>query len=247
MSTEFDYASFPRRLNLGCGFDRRPGYLNVDFQPWHKPDLVADVGKLNALPAAHYSEILANDVLEHLPRTDTTKILVHWNRLLVHDGVLQLRVPDALAILESLKSRRNQSVQAQERIIQTLFGTQAYTGDFHFTSFTKVLLAHYLEAAGFGSVRIRALSDGNLESIARKVRNVAPHEVGDFSELLAIADDDTFVRECYVSLLKREADAEGAAFYVLALSEGRMDRALVIEGLVNSPERKAMTQRGVGS
>ena len=41
MNPEFDPAKFPRRLNLGCGFDVRPGYLNVDLHAWHKPDLLA--------------------------------------------------------------------------------------------------------------------------------------------------------------------------------------------------------------
>jgi predicted SAM-dependent methyltransferase len=241
MCADFDYASFPRRLNLGCGFDRRAGYLNVDFQPWHKPDLVADVGKLDRLPAGHYEEILANDVLEHLPRTSTRRILVHWNRLLTFDGVLRVRVPNAVAILELLKSAQHQSVAEQERLIQSLFGTQAYTGDFHYTSFTEVLLAHYLQVAGFRVLSINAIGDGNLEALARKVRNVNPRDVDDFSDLLQIGADDAFVRECYASILGRQADDEGAGFYVASLSEGRMTRDSVIDVLLNSEERKART------
>jgi hypothetical protein len=40
----------PRKLNLGCGWDKRDGYLNVDLHGSHDPDLVADVRQ--ALDAA---------------------------------------------------------------------------------------------------------------------------------------------------------------------------------------------------
>ncbi len=59
--------SAPDRLNLGCGWDLREGYLNVDVHDFHKPDLVADVTKLDMLPSGRYREIIAQDVLEHLP------------------------------------------------------------------------------------------------------------------------------------------------------------------------------------
>lgn len=84
----FEPARFARKLNLGCGFDLREGYLNVDMNVWHKPDLLADVRKLGFLPAQYYEEILAQDVLEHLPRTETLRVLAHWNRPLKMGGKL---------------------------------------------------------------------------------------------------------------------------------------------------------------
>jgi predicted SAM-dependent methyltransferase len=59
------------KLNLGCGFDHRAGYLNVDMHPFTNPDLVADVLDLSMLPAATYDEIIAQDVLEHFRWCDT--------------------------------------------------------------------------------------------------------------------------------------------------------------------------------
>jgi predicted SAM-dependent methyltransferase len=236
----FDYRKFPRRLNLGCGFDLRAGYLNVDFQASHKPDLVADVGKLQFLPADYYEEIVAQDVLEHLPRTSTRKILVHWNRLLVPGGLLRLRVPNALAILRLLSSRKNQAVAKQEELIQILFGTQAYSGDFHFTSFTEVLLRHYLQTSGFDVVSMGVPDPWNLDAVGRKVRSVDAHAVGDFSDLLGIAGDKAFVRECYLVILQRAEEAEGAHFWLSGLTEGRIDRQGVIDAMVQSDEFKAL-------
>lgn len=243
MPSKFDPLQFPRRLNLGCGFDLRQGYLNVDLQPWHKPDLIADVGKLDFLPAGYYEEILAQDVLEHLPRMSTRKILVHWNRLLAPGGLLRLRLPDALSILQLLAAPANQSVARQEELIQFLFGTQGYTGDFHFTSFTAFLLRHYLQETGYDVMAINAPDDCNLEATARKMRSVHPHDVGDFPELLCIAGDAEFVRECYRSILKREGDTEGVQHYVSCLAETRMVRDAVIEQMLDSNERKALAER----
>ncbi|MBO9513995.1 MAG: methyltransferase domain-containing protein [Variovorax sp.] len=83
----------PRKLNLGCGFDIRPGYLNVDLHEWHKPDLVADITRLDMLPSGGFDEVVAQDVLEHLERHKVQGALDEWVRLLCEDGVIHIRAP----------------------------------------------------------------------------------------------------------------------------------------------------------
>jgi predicted SAM-dependent methyltransferase len=236
---EFDPLKHPRRLNLGCGFDHRAGYVNVDFQAFHNPDLVADVGQLDFLPAGFYEELLAQDVLEHLPRTSTRRILAHWNRLLAVGGTLHLRVPNALAILRQLADRANNAVAKQEELIQILFGTQAYSGDFHYTSFTETLLQHYLKVTGFEVVAITQPDAWNLDAVGRKVRGVSAHDVGDFSDLLQIRSDEDFVRECYLVVLRREADAEGRQFFATSLAKATLDRRGVLDAMIRSDEYRA--------
>lgn len=41
-----------RRLNVGCGFDIRPDYINVDMNDFHSPDVVADIVDLDGFPTA---------------------------------------------------------------------------------------------------------------------------------------------------------------------------------------------------
>lgn len=146
--SSFDALKYPARLNLGCGFDHKEGYLNVDLNSFHKPDLVADVRVLPMLPSGHYDEILAIDILEHLHRDDTEVALKEWGRLLKLGGVLNLQVPSLLDIAKLIQKAAHQ-IDEQKRILQDLFGTQAYTGDFHYTSFTLPLLTDYLRTAGF--------------------------------------------------------------------------------------------------
>lgn len=84
--SEFDYSKYPKKLNLGCGFDIRPDYINIDFQDFHNPDLVADIRKLDMLPSGLYDEVIAQDCLEHFPRCDTEPALFEWSRLLKTGG-----------------------------------------------------------------------------------------------------------------------------------------------------------------
>jgi predicted SAM-dependent methyltransferase len=148
MVEPFDAAAHPRRLNLGCGWDHREGFLNVDLHDFHKPDLVADVTKLDMLPDAFYEEIVAQDVLEHLPRTETINVLRSWARLLQPGGRLYVRVPSVIDLIALMQRPEHQNPEQHERFVQCLFGTQAYTEDCHYTTFTEVLLRHQLSEAG---------------------------------------------------------------------------------------------------
>jgi predicted SAM-dependent methyltransferase len=82
----------PRKINVGCGYDRREGYLNVDLHAVHGPDLVADVVSMPMLPSGAFDEVLAQDVLEHFERAKTVPALQEWARLLAPGGILHVRV-----------------------------------------------------------------------------------------------------------------------------------------------------------
>lgn len=145
---------FPARLNLGCGFDRREGYLNVDLHDFHAPDLVADITNLEMLPAGAFEEVLAQDVLEHLPRAKIAATLIEWHRLLKPGGVLSLRVPNLAALSGLFSAHERQSLDTQNTLVQCVYGTQAYEGDYHLAGFTPRLLTAVLVTIGFGEISI---------------------------------------------------------------------------------------------
>jgi predicted SAM-dependent methyltransferase len=162
-----------RKLNLGCGYDLRQGYVNVDFQDFHKPDLVGDVRDLPMLPAGYFEEIVAQDVLEHMPRQDTPVALAEWNRLLCIGGLLHLRAPNVIGLAELCLSPERQSIEDQKLLVQCLFGTQAYNGDWHLTGFTEKLLRYYLAEAGFEVLTLLPKDHWLFEATARKISDLA--------------------------------------------------------------------------
>ena len=80
------------KLNLGCGNDRREGYVNVDCAKLPGVHKICD---LNALPLPFESdsceEILCKDVLEHLESFPA--IMYDLHRILKKGGVLKIVVP----------------------------------------------------------------------------------------------------------------------------------------------------------
>ena len=158
----------PRKLNLGCGYDHRAGYLNVDLFDRHEPDLVADVRDLAALPGDYFDEIIAHDVLEHLPRTDSRPTLAGWARLLRKGGTLSLRVPSFLHLAETLLNGPWSSLHAHESVIHLAYGTQAAEGDFHLTSFTPLLLQQYLTGVDLVPQFAGLLDGWMIEVVAEK-------------------------------------------------------------------------------
>lgn len=149
----------PRRVNLGCGYDIRAGYLNVDFVERHKPDLVADVTDLPMLPSEWFEEIIANDVLEHITRTRTQAVLAEWTRLLAPDGRILLRVPSLLHLAAMLLEPENRDPNRTAGLIHLLYGTQAYPGDFHLAGFTATTLEQQLAGVGLVANAV-GLKDG---------------------------------------------------------------------------------------
>ena len=234
----FDATRFPRRLNLGCGTDRRDGYVNVDFNAFYKPDLVADVRDLGMLPSAYYEEIVAQDVLEHLPRAATPRALREWNRLLVPGGSLELRVPSIEALMQLFAE--SGTFARHEELAQCLFGTQAYDGDYHHAGFTKVLLEGYLERAGFRVDRLSLRDAWLFDVTARKTGNALDALDAQRSTLLRIDDHERFLDQAYALLLRRPPDEEGRSFFTKALRTGELGRSEVIAIIEGSPEFRAL-------
>ncbi len=166
----FDPTGHPRKLNLGCGFDLREGYLNVDLQDFHRPDLVADVRDLSMLPSDSFDEVVAMDVLEHLPRSDTARALAEWNRVLRVGGLLRLETSDITACGRYLIE--HDTATEHDGLLARLFGTQGYTGDFHLAGFTDLSLAQVLHDAGFHRTVVGTKDGWLLTSVSEKTDGV---------------------------------------------------------------------------
>jgi len=82
------------KLNLGCEFDRREGWVNLDINPDVKPDVIGDARSMPMFADATFSEIHASHLLEHFYEHEIIPVLKEWNRILIPGGSLTIVVPD---------------------------------------------------------------------------------------------------------------------------------------------------------
>jgi len=81
-----------RPLNLGCGLDVRPGYINVDLYPRAEGVQAVDIEQRGSLvPFAGSPRIVLQDVLEHVH--DPHALLVRCYQALTPGGLLEIRGP----------------------------------------------------------------------------------------------------------------------------------------------------------
>ena len=222
-----------RKLNLGCGTDHRPGYINVDMHAFQQPDIVADVIDLAGFPSAGFDEIIAQDILEHFRWRDTPMALLEWNRLLALGGRIFIRTTYLNGVLRLFEHPELQSVKMQNVILQGLFSNQMVAGDYHMTGFTEILMRFHLWAMGFDIEEISVRGGWLFELWARKTQDLTHSDLID-----GVADDDDFMQQVYRRVLQREPDPEGAAGFLARLRSGEMSRADVVRVIVLSDENR---------
>ncbi len=238
---DFDYREFPNRLNLGCGWDVRDGYLNVDFIEEHKPNLLADVLDLPMLPDGHYVEIVAQDVLEHVKRTDVDAALREWRRLMAPGGEIILRVPDVIGAARVLASTTD--LDKHVALIQCLYGTQAYTGDYHHVGFTELTLKAALHEAGFVVTDLQRRDEWLFDCVATTREPDAAFDPGPMPFLQLV--DQPVVVEAPVSAAASTAGPSGVDRIVSAVGARTPEGARALVQKVWRPLRRLAVKAGV--
>lgn len=79
------------KINLGCGHDKREGWVNIDSRKDAKPDIVADLEKPLPLESDSADEILLRHVLEHVK--DPMSLIDECYRILKKGGKLEVITP----------------------------------------------------------------------------------------------------------------------------------------------------------
>lgn len=133
----------PRRLNLGCGTDIRPGWVNLDIANLPGVDVVHDI---NTLPLpfeeGSFDEILCNDILEHV---DLPPVLKDCHRILAAGGRMRIEVPHFTSNNNFVDpTHRNRFSVKTFRFFaaDTLEGSRrgSYYFDFHFSTVASTRL-----------------------------------------------------------------------------------------------------------
>ncbi len=133
----------PLRLNLGCGMDVRPDFVNIDIFS-EDPDVVfMDIRKLD-LPDNVADQILASDILEHFSHRETDFLLKEWARVLKPGGEMIIRCP-SLAL--QVKAYQN-GVWNADVASYMIFGGQTNPGDYHCAAYDSESIKQHLFRAG---------------------------------------------------------------------------------------------------
>jgi predicted SAM-dependent methyltransferase len=81
-------------LNLGCGFQAHPDFVNLDHHWNRRIDVCWDLGRDLPFADASMRGIYSEHCLEHLPLETADKMLAECFRILAPGGTLRLVVPD---------------------------------------------------------------------------------------------------------------------------------------------------------
>jgi predicted SAM-dependent methyltransferase len=95
------------KLYLGSREYKPDGFLTVDIDGRHDPDVEADVTDLSVFGSSTVEEICASHILEHLPWPLAYKALAEWTRVLRPGGRLRVAVPDLAAMAAMIAEGRN--------------------------------------------------------------------------------------------------------------------------------------------
>jgi len=81
-----------KKLNLGCGYNKLNGYINLDYEEKNNPDIVWN---LNSYPYPftdnEFDYIRASNIIEHI--TDVTKAMNELWRITKSTGEIYISVP----------------------------------------------------------------------------------------------------------------------------------------------------------
>lgn len=83
------------RCYLGAGKDAKEEYINIDFFPFPKIDIVADITKGIPLDDSSVDEVFSQDFLEHLPTESKVFVINEIWRILKDGGVMEHWIPNA--------------------------------------------------------------------------------------------------------------------------------------------------------
>ncbi len=154
------------KFNMGCGSDRRPGYIGIDKHS-DRADIRQDLFKVN-LPEECADEILASHVIEHLPQHRAPEILTKWYKALKLGGKLIAEQPDIEALCKDFLTQEGMekhitlmciygAIITEEARIDGTFDTEVLekgTLSPHLWGWSPKSLTDLCQAVGFKDIQI---------------------------------------------------------------------------------------------
>ncbi len=139
------------KLNLGSGPDVRAGFINIDIQPFAGVDIIQDASVLTQYANESVDFMVAQHLLEYIPRPRMVATLTEWLRVLKPGAPLEIRVSDLSKITQSLylNSISDEMGLHHEMVISMLYGKQKNPHDIRYNGFTSDFLQGVLVGLGY--------------------------------------------------------------------------------------------------
>jgi predicted SAM-dependent methyltransferase len=152
------------RLNLGCGADIRPEYLNVDMHSYDGVDIVADVATVK-FPNESFTEILAKDIIEHLTFIDAKALLRKCFGWLQKGGNIVIHVQNMPYLAQQLSNDGDYDDPFHFEVLKWIYGVSAVgdsksPGRFHHWGYSDKSLSKILQKIGFKVVKTQVDCEG---------------------------------------------------------------------------------------
>jgi predicted SAM-dependent methyltransferase len=154
-------------LNIGCGdqiLKDISGFkcINIDIRPLDGVDIICDVKRLPFSDDC-FERILASDIIEHFPLSETEKLLKEWARVLKPSGHIKFRTP-------SLKwvARHYLATGDAKFVSWHIFGGQDYDTNFHYVIFDNVWLSSLCSKFGLETIDYKE-NHSNFELVLSKI------------------------------------------------------------------------------
>lgn len=157
------------KLNLGCSNDIKDGYLNIDLYHTDPRVKISDVRNLSFLSDESVDEVIAHDILEHLPFNDSSGCIKEWCRVLSVNGIISIQTTN---IAEHIKAFSN-NYWSLQRLNYMLFAGIGWTDgisrdqDWHKSSYTIEYISSELSKNNVDVIQSRFdhhsnVTNGNL-------------------------------------------------------------------------------------
>ena len=81
------------KLNIGCGYNKKEGFINIDKAPEVNPDKVVDIEKGSPFSDNRFEEIYSHHCLEHIKPDKWSFVLNEIARIAKNGCILKLHLP----------------------------------------------------------------------------------------------------------------------------------------------------------
>ena len=136
------------KIHIGCGQVYIDGYINVDFSPDSRADIMDDAVLMEKFRNNSADEIYACNVLEHLGRFRYKPALKRWYDILKPNGRLKLSVPDFRALCEYYLETGDLN-----SLYPALYAGQDTPWNFHYWCWDLRTLEQELQDVGFRNIQ----------------------------------------------------------------------------------------------